>query len=211
MKEETAPPKSWMTPLAGYMVALLLSIPSVIALVWLGVDFKDRADLPNYWERALVTVPLCLVLLAATAWLIRKTQVDGPPPPPPNPIPAWWWPFYTQSLGIIFTVEILSDFRAWRTVSGTLVTLLMLALCAGLFLMTRDGVLNWRKSSRADREVNGGKLALLIVATGLFNLRHFSGRGFWLGAAIAILCAIPLAGYMYTNRTPRLPRLGKEA
>jgi hypothetical protein len=213
MKEDQRSTLPSRMELAGFLLALLLSITAVIALVWLGVDFGDRADLPNYWNRALVTIPLALAFLGAAAWLVRKVQVMDPrPSPPPPTIATWWWPFYTQTFGVIIMVQIIHDFPEWHTtVAGSLSAFVILALGGGMLLLTRDGVRSWQRSSRAGEEIIGWRFALFLFTFGLFNLRHSLDRVFWIGLAIALLLAIPLAGYMYTNRTPRLPPIGKGA
>ena len=61
-----------------FTLIVLMASAGVIALVWLGVWFPDQADHPGYWTAAALIVPIALLLVGASVWMVRKLQPTPP-------------------------------------------------------------------------------------------------------------------------------------
>lgn len=110
-REETEAERREWWPVR-FAVIILMVAAGVIALTWLGVWFPDRARHPGFWTATLVIVPIALLLIAGSVWMVRelsptRTEAERAPEQPTK-----WFPFTQAAFSAICLAGGWTDLHA---------------------------------------------------------------------------------------------------
>lgn len=188
-----------------FTLIVLMASAGVIALVWLGVWFPDQADHPGYWTAAALIVPVALLLVAASVWMVRKRQ---PAPPEVTHYPV------RPTKGIAFVAAAWSALclaRGWTDLHATVGpregawSPLLDLLMGGLFLfgtIRLARVYVRREDWPIGARPPGRQWLLWLSPSYILAINIRSLESLAIAAGLTTLFAAALMIYFHAHRTP---------